>query len=84
MIYLIQRRGVWYRPRAHGYTTDIAEAGRFTHAQAERHYAQAEGVVILPVTSQADKIADRRAALLDKVGRLEELLMAVVEARRDG
>jgi hypothetical protein len=33
--YLICKRGVWYRPNSAGYTNNIAEAGRYTLAEAE-------------------------------------------------
>lgn len=29
---------IWYRPGAHGYTSDINEAGRFTLEQARGYY----------------------------------------------
>lgn len=30
--------GCWYRPNSQGYTKDIAQAGIFDKAEAERHY----------------------------------------------
>jgi hypothetical protein len=33
--YLIRKSGAWYRPNSAGYTTNIAEAGRYTLAEAE-------------------------------------------------
>jgi hypothetical protein len=33
--YLIRKSGAWYRPNSAGYTNNIAEAGRYTLAEAE-------------------------------------------------
>ena len=33
--YLIRKSGAWYRPNSAGYTNNIAEAGRYTMAEAE-------------------------------------------------
>lgn len=42
-MWLLKRRGYWYRPEAAGYTANISEAGRFTDEEAASH-CTAEGV----------------------------------------
>jgi len=34
-VYLIRKSGAWYRPNSSGYTTHVAEAGRYTLTEAE-------------------------------------------------
>lgn len=35
--YLIRKGAYWYRPNGQGYTTDPAQAGRYTYAQAVQY-----------------------------------------------
>jgi hypothetical protein len=34
-VYVIRKSGYWYRPNSSGYTANLAEAGRYTKAEAE-------------------------------------------------
>lgn len=42
-LYFIRRSGGWFRPDAHGYTGNLADAGTFVGANA-KGYLNAEGV----------------------------------------
>lgn len=53
--FFIRRHGGWFRPGAHGYTDDIAQAGTFS-AEDARSYMQAEGVTAVPVKSMRGEI----------------------------
>lgn len=46
---VIRRRGYFYRPGWKGYTGSIHEAGRYGRAEAERHAANTEGVIVCEV-----------------------------------
>jgi hypothetical protein len=49
-IYLIRRHGSFFRPDAHGYTTELAAAGVFDGATARR-YLDVEGLSVVPARS---------------------------------
>lgn len=36
-VYLIRKQGLWYRPRASGYTDSVIQAGRYTLEEAQRY-----------------------------------------------
>lgn len=55
-IYLISRHGAYFRPGAHGYTTELAAAGIFSGDDARR-YLEVEGLSLVPLKSLRRKIA---------------------------
>lgn len=52
--WVIRRRGYFYRPGRAGYTASIAEAGRYTQAEAETEAASVEGVTAHPARQFID------------------------------
>lgn len=54
-MYLIRRHGAWFRPDAHGYTTDITRAGVF-HGTVARGYLEVDGLSLVRLKSMADAI----------------------------
>jgi hypothetical protein len=67
--YLIRRHGGFFRPNAHGYTTDITQAGVFEKEEAER-YLDVEGLTIHPLTEFREKINDELASLSARLAKL--------------
>lgn len=43
---VIRKRGYFYRPEWCGYTSSLAEAGRYYRAEALAHAANSEGVTV--------------------------------------
>lgn len=43
---VIRKRGYFYRPNWQGYTSSIAEAGRYLRGEAEEHARTTEGVTV--------------------------------------
>lgn len=71
--YFIKRDGAWFRPEAHGYTADIAEAGIFSGSDA-RGYLSAEGVVLVPIQTMKANIRRQVREHLAKATRLTEII----------
>lgn len=71
--YFIRRHGGWFRPGAHGYTNELAEAGVFAGADA-KGYLQAEGVSLIPVASMLDTIWKQSREHITKAARLAKLV----------
>ncbi len=46
-IYVVMKRGLFYRPNAHGYTACKCQAGRFFKAEAKRQESHEDGVSIM-------------------------------------
>lgn len=44
MDWVLRKRGAFYRPNGHGYTTRIAEAGRYSEADAKARADRRDGV----------------------------------------
>lgn len=59
-IYFLRRNGGWFRPKAEGYTTDLAQAGLFTESQT-RSYADCEGVEVIKAETIRNDIEDAAA-----------------------
>lgn len=53
--YFLRRHGGWFRPKAQGYTDDIALAGTFS-AEDTRGYMNAEGVTAVHVQTMKGEI----------------------------
>lgn len=73
VLYFIKRDGAWFRPEAHGYTGDIAEAGIFPGSDA-RGYLSAEGVALVPVQTMKANIRKQVREHLAKATRLAEIM----------
>ena len=73
MLYLIKRRGYWFRPEALGYTAELSDAGLFPEHEA-RSYLDVEDLSIHPAAElmlQARQdILRHQAAIL----RLQEFI----------
>lgn len=80
-IYLIRRHGQWFRPGAHGYTSEVNDAGLFLAHEA-RGYLDVEGVSVVVAGPVVDE-AHAKAALV-KV-KLEGMLKRIEQenARRE-
>jgi hypothetical protein len=60
--WVLRKRGMFYRPKARGYTSSIAEAARLTEADARSYASQADGVTAHPASDfepKPDKIMTR-------------------------
>lgn len=44
-VYVLRKRGYFYRPNSRGYTASVHEAGRYTAAEAQAHVNSASGEV---------------------------------------
>jgi len=71
--YFITRHGGWYRPKAQGYTDDIAKAGIFPGIEARQHLG-AEGVRVVPLELMRAEIGKEIQDLLARVGYLSEII----------
>jgi len=67
--YFIKREGAWFRPGAHGYTMELADAGVFAGKDASG-YLTAEGVSLVPVEMMVSR---GRKELRDLVGKAARL-----------
>lgn len=47
--YAVRKEGYYYRPNAHGYTSRIEEAGRYSKEEARRHLMRGEVMDIVPI-----------------------------------
>ena len=52
VLYVIKKRGLFYRPGAHGYTDQISEAGTWPKSEAEKHIDKIGGVTISPLSGR--------------------------------
>jgi hypothetical protein len=68
-----REHAVWYRPEAHGYTTNIEEAGRFTKEEARAHTRSSEGVTAMVKESQAYAMAERLTIVAASEANIEKL-----------
>jgi hypothetical protein len=71
--YFIKRHGAWFRPDAHGYTGDLAEAGLFVGREA-RDYLNTEGVVLVPIKAMTASISQEAGEHLSKAAKLTEMI----------
>lgn len=72
-LYLIKRRGMWYRPNALGYTSDIVNAGLFDLSEAKSHF-KTEGVSVHPLSKMRSVMLGERASLMAKINELDQML----------
>lgn len=73
--YFIKREGAWFRPGAHGYTMDLAEAGIFLGRDA-RGFLAAEGVSLVPIPMMMSRIRKQVGEHLGKAAKLAEMMTA--------
>ena len=78
MMNFLLRRALYYRPRAFGYTKDIAEAGLFTDDEVRGH---ARGITdppvcVLPLSVQAGHLEYLERQVFERLLRLRTLRMA--------
>jgi len=71
--YLLRRHGAWFRPKAEGYTTEIAAAGAFD-AAAARSYLDVEGLSAVPLKAMAPTILAELVRSKERTALLETLL----------
>lgn len=71
-MHFLRRNGGWFRPKAQGYTDDIAQAGIFTTAEV-MDYMKAEGVTAVPVASMKQDIWKQVRESLERAAKLSEL-----------
>lgn len=70
-LYLIRRHGQWFRPGAHGYTSEVSDAGLFDAKEA-RGYLDVEGLSVVlaePVVDEAQATAALRVVKIDGLMR---------------
>jgi hypothetical protein len=79
-LYLIRRHGGYFRPEAHGYTTDLAAAGVFD-GQTARGYLDVEGLSVVPVKSVIRRV---KADIIEAEHNAQTLrdMLAMFEATR--
>lgn len=82
----LMKRGYYYRPNAQGYTSNLAEAGRYTEAEAKQHvyphvYPHDEQVTMhpLPLPDYLGDLNAIRAAVADHCSRFVGLDPAFVQ-----
>lgn len=73
--YLLRRHGAWFRPKAEGYTTEIAAAGIFD--AAARSYLDAEGLSAVPLKAMAPAILAELLRSKERTVLLENLLSRI-------
>jgi hypothetical protein len=81
MLYVIRRHGGFFRPRAAGYTQDVADAGLFRKDEADR-YADVEGLTIHPVSDFTEGINREINATEARLARLCRLRTVIGELVR--
>ena len=74
-LYLIRRGGYWFRPKAQGYTDDLADAGMFLGKDA-RGYLSAEGVSLTPLSSMKAILRQTVGEAEARTKRLADMLIA--------
>ena len=75
-LYMIKRHGLYFRPGARGYTSDIAYAGTYDHNEAAA-YLDVEGLSIIPVTTLVAEIRREIAGHEARAYALKEILYAL-------
>lgn len=73
-LYLISRHGMWFRPKAEGYTSRLSEAGVFGDDDA-RDYLCVEGLSVVPL----DSLRERIEAEINTMDRAMVRLAALLE-----
>lgn len=53
-MYVIRKRGLFYKPFASGYTSVLRDAGRYSEAEARRHESAADGVSIMRLSEAVE------------------------------
>ncbi|MBP2232471.1 hypothetical protein J2847_005800 [Azospirillum agricola] len=81
-LYLIKRHGGWFRPKAQGYTRDLAEAGIF-NATTARGYIDVEGLSVWPVSAIAEQVATDIADTERKLVALRSLQARVATSQAE-
>lgn len=72
-IYLIRRHGGYFRPGAHGYTTEISAAGIFPGTVA-RGYLDVAGLSVVPLWSMRKAIEEKIAEANQAVANMQDML----------
>jgi hypothetical protein len=71
MMYFLKRHGAYFRPGAHGYTTEILAAGLFEHNKAHSYdYATDPPVIVIPANDMLSEIKDmlqRASSLAERI-----------------
>ena len=75
-IYLLRRNGLWFRPKAAGYASQIYDAGHYTEAEAAG-YLKAEGVTMHAASEMTAELRLSRAGLRRSINRIDAMLAAL-------
>lgn len=70
--FVLMKRGLYYRPNGHGYTSALAEAGIFNRNQADAH-CQVPGVTKKSLNAMLDEIDSEREALQGRLAELDNI-----------
>lgn len=79
-LYLIKRHGLWFRPEANGYTSNLSEAGVFGTDDA-RDYLCVEGLSVVPLDSLRKRIEMEMNSLDRERMGLEALLEKAIATK---
>lgn len=79
-IYLIRRRGLWFRPKAQGYTDELAGVGLFD-AEDARGYLAADGVSVVPYRHIQGQLAQEIVDLEQKASGLRRLMAEAADVQ---
>lgn len=85
--WVLMKRGYYYRPNAHGYTSELTEAGRYTEEEAKRHVNPHDEPVTMHPLPPMDYLRDLNALAavedsipLDRLGTYLDNLRLVCSA----
>lgn len=71
--YLLMKRGLYYRPDAHGYTDSVFEAGLYSRADALERCEKSDGVTMKRITDLLPEIDGERTQMRARLDELDQL-----------
>lgn len=82
--YLLMKRGLYYRPNAQGYTSELLEAGFYSASESASRCEGVPGVTRLRLDHALDNIDAERTKLKARMAELDQFERKALGLRCDG